>query len=93
MVIKIPSKHIQEGWQLVLLDEGYALSDFAFSDHLRKQLTSGKITLSLKAGKKRRLVKGKLKTKETSDRCLGRKVYFYFRPNNLTRFEELITRQ
>lgn len=94
MIIKILSAHLRKGWQLVNMGESeFSLSTFAFSKHLKNQLTSGKISLSLKDGKKRRLVKGRLTVLYEDDKVLGRCRYYRFYPNNLIRFQALLARQ
>lgn len=104
MILKILASSIRQGWQLVYneLEEGYHLNTFGIPSQLIDKLAGGnKIVLSLKDGKKRRLVKGRLSStdEDIPHYVLGgmvdyaRVVRFYFYPNNTDKFQQLINRQ
>lgn len=63
---------------------GFMLSDYESTD---KNLKDGRVTLSLKYNKRRKLIKGKV-TIELEYSCLFAGVHesYYFTPNNRTKF-------
>ena len=75
-------------------DGEFVLSTFLLTERAEDKLEEGKLTLSFKVGKKRKLVTGKLRceTQEHFDYTGGYTGYstrFFFTPNNLEKFNKL----